>query len=187
MAHGQRRIRVGIDTGGTFTDVVAFDEDTGELVTTKTPSTPANPADGFIAGIEKILDVLDATGDDITAVCHGTTVATNKLLEGPAAIAVRPAEHLGQHEDHVTLLHREVDLREVVTDLVICGEAGVQLVDDGGDGGRTTDPVVVGRGHGRTSWFVTALHRINGTCRDSSGAGAVRNPLAPIADPWPDR
>src|SRR6476661_6762915 len=78
----QRRIRVGIDTGGTFTDVVAFDEDTGELVTTKTPSTPANPADGFIAGIEKILGVLDATGDDITAVCHGTTVATNKLLEG---------------------------------------------------------------------------------------------------------
>ena len=60
MAHGQRRIRVGIDTGGTFTDVVAFDEDSGELVTTKTPSTPANPADGFIAGIEKILGVLTA-------------------------------------------------------------------------------------------------------------------------------
>ena len=77
-----RRIRVGIDTGGTFTDVVAFDEDTGELVTTKTPSTPANPADGFIAGIEKILGVLGATGTDITAVSHGTTVATNKLLEG---------------------------------------------------------------------------------------------------------
>ena len=78
----QRRIRVGIDTGGTFTDVVAFDEDTGELVTTKTPSTPGNPADGFIAGIEKILGVLGASGQDITAVCHGTTVATNKLLEG---------------------------------------------------------------------------------------------------------
>ena len=78
----QRRIRVGIDTGGTFTDVVAVDEDSGELVTTKTPSTPANPADGFIAGIEKILDVMGATGEDLTAVCHGTTVATNKLLEG---------------------------------------------------------------------------------------------------------
>ena len=82
MAHGRRRIRVGIDTGGTFTDVVAVDEDTGELVSTKTPSTPADPADGFIAGIEKILGALEATGDDITAVCHGTTVATNKLLEG---------------------------------------------------------------------------------------------------------
>ncbi len=77
-----RRIRIGIDTGGTFTDVVAFDEDTGELVTTKTPSTPANPADGFLAGIDKVLDLLGATGADIDAVSHGTTVATNQLLEG---------------------------------------------------------------------------------------------------------
>ncbi|MBC2933927.1 hydantoinase/oxoprolinase family protein [Nocardioides sp. zg-1228] len=77
-----RRIRIGIDTGGTFTDVVALDEDSGELVTTKTPSTPGNPADGFIAGIEKILALVDGEGSDITAVSHGTTVATNKLLEG---------------------------------------------------------------------------------------------------------
>ena len=77
-----RRIRIGIDTGGTFTDVVAFDEDSGELVTTKTPSTPSNPADGFLAGIDKVLDLLGATGADIDAVSHGTTVATNQLLEG---------------------------------------------------------------------------------------------------------
>src|SRR4051794_13221102 len=77
-----RRIRIGIDTGGTFTDVVAFDEETGELVTTKTPSTPANPADGFLAGIDKVLGLLGATGADIDAVSHGTTVATNQLLEG---------------------------------------------------------------------------------------------------------
>jgi N-methylhydantoinase A len=83
MTHATaRRIRIGIDTGGTFTDVVAFDEDSGELVTTKTPSTPANPADGFIDGIRKVLDVMGATGDDISAVSHGTTVATNQLLEG---------------------------------------------------------------------------------------------------------
>jgi N-methylhydantoinase A len=77
-----RRIRIGIDTGGTFTDVVAFDEDSGELVTTKTPSTPGNPADGFLAGIDKVLALLGATGADIDAVSHGTTVATNQLLEG---------------------------------------------------------------------------------------------------------
>ncbi len=53
-----RTIRIGIDTGGTFTDVVAFDEATGELVTTKTPSTPGNPADGFMAGIEKVLGLV---------------------------------------------------------------------------------------------------------------------------------
>jgi len=76
------RIRIGIDTGGTFTDVVAFDEESGALVTTKTPSTPSNPADGFLAGIDKVLALVGASGDDITAVSHGTTVATNQLLEG---------------------------------------------------------------------------------------------------------
>ena len=77
-----QRIRIGIDTGGTFTDVVAVDEDTGDMVTTKTPSTPGNPADGFLAGVEKVLGLLGASGDAITAVSHGTTVATNQLLEG---------------------------------------------------------------------------------------------------------
>jgi N-methylhydantoinase A len=77
-----RRIRVGVDTGGTFTDVVAVDEDSGEIVTTKTPSTPADPAVGFLAAIDKVLSALDLTGEVLTAVSHGTTVATNKLLEG---------------------------------------------------------------------------------------------------------
>jgi N-methylhydantoinase A len=73
-------LRIGIDTGGTFTDVVAVDEDTGAIVTTKTPSTPADPAEGFMAGIAKI----GSPGGpvDVAAVCHGTTVATNQLLEG---------------------------------------------------------------------------------------------------------
>jgi len=81
----QRRLRIGIDTGGTFTDVVALDEDTGELVTTKTPSTPDDPSDGFLAGIDKVLALLGlptGSADAISAVSHGTTVATNQLLEG---------------------------------------------------------------------------------------------------------
>jgi len=78
----RRSIRIGIDTGGTFTDVVAFDETTGAIVTTKTPSTPGDPADGFMAGIEKVLGLLGASYDEIGAVSHGTTVATNQLLEG---------------------------------------------------------------------------------------------------------
>lgn len=78
-------MRIGIDTGGTFTDVVAFDEDTGEVVTTKTPSTPHDPAVGFLAGVEKGLALLGLGSGDgaaIAAICHGTTVATNQLLEG---------------------------------------------------------------------------------------------------------
>ena len=75
-------IRIGIDTGGTFTDVVAFDEATGELTVTKTPSTPADPAEGFMAGLEKMLALLGTDMDAVASVSHGTTIATNQLLEG---------------------------------------------------------------------------------------------------------
>jgi N-methylhydantoinase A len=75
-------IRIGIDTGGTFTDVVAFDGTTGELTVTKTPSTPADPAQGFMAGLEKMLGLLGTEMDAVASVSHGTTIATNQLLEG---------------------------------------------------------------------------------------------------------
>ena len=77
-----RRVRIGIDTGGTFTDVVAVDEDSGQIATTKTPSTPHDPAEGFLSGVRKVLDLMGLSGDAVTAVSHGTTVATNQLLEG---------------------------------------------------------------------------------------------------------
>ncbi|WP_406674432.1 hydantoinase/oxoprolinase family protein [Nonomuraea sp. N2-4H] len=70
-----RSVRIGVDTGGTFTDVVAVDERTGEILTTKTPSTPANPADGFLAGVGKLGPL------EVSSIVHGTTVATNRLLE----------------------------------------------------------------------------------------------------------
>ncbi|HZH20544.1 MAG TPA: hydantoinase/oxoprolinase N-terminal domain-containing protein, partial [Geodermatophilus sp.] len=68
-----RRVRIGIDTGGTFTDVVAVDETTGRTTTTKTPSTPADPAEGFLTGVRKVLDLMGLSGDAVTAVSHGTT------------------------------------------------------------------------------------------------------------------
>jgi N-methylhydantoinase A len=77
-----RRVRIGIDTGGTFTDVVAVDEESGRTTTTKTPSTPADPAEGFLNGVRKVLDLMGLDGSAVTAVSHGTTVATNQLLEG---------------------------------------------------------------------------------------------------------
>jgi len=75
------RYRLGIDTGGTFTDVVAIDERTGTLATTKTPSTPSDPSRGLLDGIRKVLRQIGASPDQIAIVAHGTTVATNALLE----------------------------------------------------------------------------------------------------------
>ena len=77
-------LRIGVDTGGTFTDVVAVDTHTGVVTATKTPSTPTDAANGFLAGIAKILDLVDATPADVQSIAHGTTVATNQLLQGNA-------------------------------------------------------------------------------------------------------
>ncbi|MGH2751130.1 MAG: hydantoinase/oxoprolinase family protein [Actinomycetota bacterium] len=76
-----RKLRIGIDTGGTFTDVVAFDEASGEIVSTKTPSTPSDPSDSFMTAVAKVLEQMEATGAELTTVSHGTTVATNALLQ----------------------------------------------------------------------------------------------------------
>ena len=76
-------IRIGVDTGGTFTDVVAVDTRTGRVVTTKTPSTPPNPADGFLTGIDQDpATCSERHRGDIESILHGTTVATNQLLQG---------------------------------------------------------------------------------------------------------
>jgi N-methylhydantoinase A len=75
--------RIGIDTGGTFTDVVAIDE-AGHVRTTKTPSTPDDPSRALLQGIRKILAEADGDGSGAaraTGIYHGTTVATNALLE----------------------------------------------------------------------------------------------------------
>ena len=75
------RYRVGIDTGGTFTDVVAINQATGEITTTKTPSTPDDPAGALLAGLYKVLSKGGGGRSSVETVIHGTTVATNALLE----------------------------------------------------------------------------------------------------------
>jgi len=73
-------LRVGVDTGGTFTDVVVFDAATDTVTVTKTPSTPDDPARGFMTGVRKALVAVGGDGSTVAAVSHGTTVATNALL-----------------------------------------------------------------------------------------------------------
>lgn len=76
------RFRIGIDTGGTFTDIVSVDADSGAMRVTKVSSTPANPAIGLVRGVEEILKAAGAGPADVRGLAHGTTVATNALLQG---------------------------------------------------------------------------------------------------------
>ena len=77
------RLRIGIDTGGTFTDVVCVDSRSGAMRVTKVASTPANPAIGLVRGVRQILEATGEPVAEVAGLAHGTTVATNALLQGP--------------------------------------------------------------------------------------------------------
>ena len=74
-------LRIAVDTGGTFTDVVAIDENSGKVVAIKTPSTPSDPSLGLLDGVRKVLAAADGKSTDVSMLLHGSTVATNALLE----------------------------------------------------------------------------------------------------------
>jgi N-methylhydantoinase A len=78
------RYRVTVDTGGTFSDFVYLNEETGEVTIAKVPSTPDDPSRAILTGIETLL-ARGLQGADIGYFCHGTTVGTNALLEGKGA------------------------------------------------------------------------------------------------------
>ncbi|MBI3326820.1 MAG: hydantoinase/oxoprolinase family protein [Nitrospinae bacterium] len=73
---------IALDVGGTFTDVTLADAATGQIWATKTPSTPHDLSMGFMTGILKILAQTGWSPADILRMFHGTTIATNAILEG---------------------------------------------------------------------------------------------------------
>ena len=86
MARPRRRAvsgggyRLGVDVGGTFTDLLLIEEETGHAWTAKVPSTPQDSSQGVLNGIERICGYAGIEPTDIGAVMHGTTVATNTIL-----------------------------------------------------------------------------------------------------------
>ena len=74
--------RLAIDIGGTFTDVVLLDAATQRLTFVKAPTTPADRSVGFFAGIDGVLEAADAPPGNVRSIAHGSTVATNAVLEG---------------------------------------------------------------------------------------------------------
>ncbi len=77
--------RLGVDVGGTFTDLLLFNEDSGAFWRHKTPSTPHDSSEGILNGVDAICAEAGVTAKDIEYLLHGTTVATNAVLEGKGA------------------------------------------------------------------------------------------------------
>jgi N-methylhydantoinase A len=99
------RCIVAVDVGGTFTDISLAALDDGRLWTTKTPTTPDDQSEGFAVGITKVFQQAGKTPADVMAILHGSTVATNMIIErkgAPLALLTtagcRYVLHIGRHD-----------------------------------------------------------------------------------------
>ena len=79
--HAAPFVRIGIDIGGTFTDLQILDERSGARHSLKTPTTPADPSAGLLDGIGQAAARFGFALADIRLLLHGTTIATNAVLE----------------------------------------------------------------------------------------------------------
>ena len=77
--------RLGVDVGGTFTDLLLMDEDTGNTYEAKVHSTPEDSSVGVFEGIERICSDAGVKPSEISQIMHGTTVGTNAILQGQGA------------------------------------------------------------------------------------------------------
>ena len=98
-------IVVGVDVGGTFTDLILADLTKGAVTIHKVSSTNANPAEAVVVGIREICDMSGVAPEDIGSIFHGTTVATNAMLENKGARTgmitndgFRDILHIGRHQ-----------------------------------------------------------------------------------------
>ena len=96
---------VGIDIGGTFTDIALHDSGSGAVTVHKVPSTPDDPGRALVTGIVEVCGLAGARAADLDGVLHGTTVATNAVLEHRGARTgmvtsegVRDVVHIGRHQ-----------------------------------------------------------------------------------------
>ena len=81
MTSGRQSWRMGVDTGGTFTDGILWNEANGRVVTSKLLSTPDDPGRAVLAMVDRLLEAASEAGEGLSYLAHGTTVATNAVLQ----------------------------------------------------------------------------------------------------------
>jgi N-methylhydantoinase A len=106
---------IGVDVGGTFTDLVLAETDTGRAVVHKVPTTPEDPSIGVAEGVTGLCAIADMDPAQIDQVLHGTTIATNSVLEHRGAVTglittrgYRDILHIGRHQrpQHYSLMQQ---------------------------------------------------------------------------------
>ena len=139
--------RLGVDVGGTFTDLLLINEQTGETHTAKVPSTPEDSSIGVLNGVTQICRESGTDPASIRRVMHGTTVATNALLERAgertALVITRgfaDALRIG-YQNRPDIFARRIELPEQLYERVIEAEERVTAE------GEVLVPLEIGRAH----------------------------------------
>ena len=112
--------RAGVDVGGTFTDIMLWDDEVGRAVVHKLPSTPADPANAMTEGLRELCASLGSSTSDLDQVLHGTTVATNAVLEREGSEVgmittegFRDLIYIGRHRrPHTFSIYQDLPWRE---------------------------------------------------------------------------
>ena len=77
--------RLGVDVGGTFTDLIYVDDEAGRILVHKLPTTPTDPSQGTVQGLREVADQAETSPSELDQVFHGTTIATNIVIEHSGA------------------------------------------------------------------------------------------------------
>ena len=176
-----RMLWLGIDVGGTFTDLVLYDETTGQVALAKTPSTPHDHAEGMLTGIARL-------GVDLTRVAkiaHGTTIATNTVLErngAPTAVLVtrgfRDVLQVGRG-NRVALYNIKATRPPFLVERSLCLEVDERTLFDG-TVRRAVDPAALAtlidavRARGIEAVAVCYLHAYANDANERASKEAIR-------------
>ena len=140
--------RIGIDIGGTFTDVMVLDEDSGELHVTKVASTPERIADAAIAGLGEAVDAFGVTRRNVRFVSHGSTIGTNTVIERRGARTAlittrgfRDVLELGRVARSAELLY---DVAHTKAEALVPRRLRMEVTERVGAGGDVTTEIDLG-------------------------------------------
>src|SRR3954463_3573062 len=97
--------RLGVDVGGTFTDLIYVDDEAGQIIVHKLPTTPDDPSQGTVEGIRELTRLAGTDPSELEQVFHGTTIATNIVIEHTGAVVgmittegYRDILHIARHK-----------------------------------------------------------------------------------------
>ena len=112
--------RLGVDVGGTFTDLIYVDDEAGQILVHKLPTTPEDPSQGTVQGIAELAENAGSSPSELDQVFHGTTIATNIVIEhdGAQVGLITPVVHktfpLEQAREAMEMMQRREHFGKIV-------------------------------------------------------------------------